>query len=572
MTGHRVTLATSEWLDRFFEMYYRQQPVSATFIGVHERDGELPDFSQGGVAAQLAEIRAALAQADGGQVSPPVSKWEALDRLLARNALLTREWELSDARVLLANPSLYTGEAVFGVISLLLCDYCPLDERIDAATRRLAATPDLLAQGQANVTSAPGEWVERATDECDGALALLSDGVAVLEQGYGVTSAGFHDAAASAAEAFRSHREHLSNHVERVEFRGVGADAFDTLLRRAHCLAIDGRAVVEYGLKRLEDARAGMRAAADRIDPAADPSALLAQLSDEHPALGDYYAAYQREWDAARAFAIERDLLSWPDYPIGFEPIPEWARAAAPHLYFLYYRSPAPFDPNVTQRYLVTPVERDMPLDEQERRLRASNMSQIRLNHVIHHGGMGHHVQNWWAYRGESRVGRIAAVDCSLRIAMLSGGTMAEGWSCYATRLMAEQGYLTPLEELAEQHGLARMAGRAIVDARVHRGELTLDGATAYYRDEIGMPEAAARSEAVKNSMFPGAAIMYLTGTDMIHDLRDEMQRRLGSGFSLRSFHDEFLSHGSIPVALIAALMTGRPIDAEGYVAPIGNE
>jgi uncharacterized protein (DUF885 family) len=162
----------------------------------------------------------------------------------------------------------------------------------------------------------------------------------------------------------------------------------------------------------------------------------------------------------------------------------------------------------------------------------------------------------------------MAAVDCALRIAMLCGGTMAEGWACYAVDLTAEQGYLSPLEELSEQQGLARMAARAIVDAGLHRGELSFDEALAFYRDEVGMAEAGARTEVVKNSMFPGAAMMYLLGTDMIHNLRAEMQQREGSAFNLAGFHDSFLSHGSIPVALTAKLMQGDPIVADGYIAP----
>jgi uncharacterized protein (DUF885 family) len=209
-----------------------------------------------------------------------------------------------------------------------------------------------------------------------------------------------------------------------------------------------------------------------------------------------------------------------------------------------------------------------MPEDEQRRRLQATNASQIRLNHVIHHGGIGHHVQNWWAYRAPSRIGQMAAVDTALRIAMLAGGTMAEGWACYATDLMAEHGYVTDLEQLAEHQGLARMAARAIVDVGLHSGDLTFDEAVAFYRDEVGMPEGASRSEVVKNSMFPGAAMMYLIGADAILDLRETLREREGGAFSLRRFHDDFLSHGSIPVALTAKLMKGEPMSAEGYVAP----
>ena len=42
------------------------------------------------------------------------------------------------------------------------------------------------------------------------------------------------------------------------------------------------------------------------------------------------------------------------------------------------------------------------------------------------------------------------------------------------------------------------------------------------------MPAAAARNEAIKNSMFPGAAMMYLVGTEAIHDLRRQIAEREG--------------------------------------------
>jgi uncharacterized protein (DUF885 family) len=77
------------------------------------------------------------------------------------------------------------------------------------------------------------------------------------------------------------------------------------------------------------------------------------------------------------------------------------------------------------------------------------------------------------------------------------------------------------------------------------------------------MPADAARNEAVKNSLFPGTALMYLLGTDQIHDLRQEMAQRAGPAFDLQRFHDRFLSYGSIPVALIAREMQRESHHAE---------
>jgi uncharacterized protein (DUF885 family) len=72
------------------------------------------------------------------------------------------------------------------------------------------------------------------------------------------------------------------------------------------------------------------------------------------------------------------------------------------------------------------------------------------------------------------------------------------------------------------------------------------------------MTAAAAQAEAVKNSMFPASALIYLMGTDMIHELRADLRRAPEDDFTLRSFHDAFLSYGSIPVRLIGNEMRRR--------------
>lgn len=128
---------------------------------------------------------------------------------------------------------------------------------------------------------------------------------------------------------------------------------------------------------------------------------------------------------------------------------------------------------------------------------------------------------------------------------------MAEGWASYATDLMDEAGFLTPLESFTEHHAHARAAARAIVDAELHRGRMSLDEAESFYRVHTNMSETAARSEVTKNSMFPGAALIYFAGSQRIREIRREHEGRLG----LRGFHDRFLSHGSIPVAMTARAM-----------------
>ena len=139
---------------------------------------------------------------------------------------------------------------------------------------------------------------------------------------------------------------------------------------------------------------------------------------------------------------------------------------------------------------------------------------------------------------------------------MLSGATMAEGWACYATRLMEEIGFLDPLERVSEAHSRLRFLARAIVDIELHRRSMSFDDAIRFWVDTVGVNADVARNEVVKASMFPCTAIIYWLGTGAIVRLRETLERERGDSFSLKHFHDELLGFGSIPVPLIARLMT----------------
>ncbi len=556
------------WLDEFFAAYYRRRPVNATFIGVHQYDDQLPDYSEQGAGDTLAEMESLLGQLRNLAAEPmpgaePLTGAEALDRKLAKGYLECQLWEYTSTHFHLGNPSLYTGEAIFGILSLFLTPFAPLDQRVESAIARMGATAALLEQARANVTQAPPAWTERAIRECTGALAFFQDGVDWLIQNEPVTDPRFRAAADKAASAFAGYQGFLETELRAHPTDGYacGELAFELMMQQGHFVDMSPDEIARYAEEQMAEAEAQLAAHAADFGAGIAREALDA-LADLHPTVEGYYDRYTEVWEACRATAEAQELLTWPEFPIRYVPRPGWARRAAPYLYFLFYRAPAAFNRPPVHDYLVTPIEATMPAAEQDALLRGNNDSTIKLNHVVHHGSIGHHVQNWHAYRAESRIGRMAAVDCASRVAMFCSGTIAEGWACYATGLMGEAGFLTPLELYAEHQSRRRMSARAIVDVRLHQGRMSLDEAVRFYEERAGMPHGAAHGEAVKNSMFPGGAMMYLIGTDHIQSLRQEMARRWGSGFSLRRFHDQFLSYGSIPVALTASEMERKAVDA----------
>ena len=550
------------WLDRFFASYYRHRPVNATFIGQHDHDHVLPDLSVEGTQERIADMRALLGELEAregpGDPGAPSGTPESIDHRLAASFLRIQLWEAGAPHFEAGNPSHATGEATFGALSLMLTDFAPAFDRAGAIASRLRAVKPMLRSCRDRVQSAPAAWTSRAVRECRGAIHLFGQGIEAWADEHGIdgpvrselTSAGLD--AAGAIARYGRHLEQLPAKPD--DLVAAGSDALDLLIREGHCLARPADDIAAYARAEGEAARTAEREAAAELGYDS-PAAAKAALAQVHPTSDDYLGRYRETWEAMRDLAGQHDLVSWPEFPIRYIERPHWVRAAAPHLYFLFYRSPAAFHRPAVHDYLVAPLPDRTDPDAVDAFLRANHDGVIKLNHVIHHGGIGHHVQNWNAFRAPSRIGRMAAVDCAARIAMFCGGTMAEGWACYATDLMAEVGALTPLERVAELGGRARMCARAVVDVELHTGRMTLDEATSYYREHAAMPQSAARSEAVKNSMFPGAALMYLMGTDGVHDLRAQTADREGSTFSLRDFHDRFLTHGSIPVALIADLM-----------------
>ncbi|HEY5522561.1 MAG TPA: DUF885 family protein [Desulfuromonadaceae bacterium] len=555
--------AFSNLLDDFFTAYYLRRPVSATFIGMHDLDHLLPNFSEQSVTDTVNEMKALIARLDGLS-EDDLTPVQSMDKKLSVGYLRTQLWEFQSDHFYKGNPCLYTGEAVFGVISLFLTDYAPVGERVEAAIDRMHGIAALLAQGQDNVRQAPQAWIEQAVDECVGALNFFDNGINQLIKEHGITDARFKTAALSAIDSYTRFKTYLENELRQhaTQNYACGLEAFELMMRCGHFIELDLDEYVRYAEGQIAEAEAYLKDHAVSFGASSSEEA-LAQLAQIHPTVGKYYQRFGELWLACRKLAEEKQLVTWSDHPIEYVPQPLWARKAAPHLYFLPYRSPAAFNCPKVHRYLVPPIDDSMPVEKQEQMLRAVNDSVIKSNHVIHHGSIGHHVQNWNARRSASRIGQMAATDCASRLAMFCAGTMAEGWAVYVGDLMAEAGFLTPLEEYAEAQSRRRMSARAVVDIKLHRGEFTLEQAAAYYQTRGGMNADFAFREAVKNSMFPGAAMMYLFGSDRIKQFRKEMASLMGESFNLCQFHDTFLSYGSVPVELVCKDMKRMLNDAD---------
>jgi uncharacterized protein (DUF885 family) len=218
---------------------------------------------------------------------------------------------------------------------------------------------------------------------------------------------------------------------------------------------------------------------------------------------------------------------------------------------FAAYFDPPKFDRQPSGIYIVTPA-----VGGDANAMREHNFSSI-SNTSIHEAYPGHHLQL-----------AVAAKHPSLTRLTTDAPEFVEGWGMYSEQMMREQGFDDAANFRLNMYTDAIWRScRIILDVRMHRGELTTDEAIELLVRETSFERANARAEVLRYTYTPTYQLSYLLGKVMLLQLRADEQRRLGSAFSLRDFHDALLRAGSIPVSFHRRLLQGGKAPVQGGAA-----
>jgi len=518
-------------VEDFLEHHARFHPVDATFMGIAGSDHRLPLSDAEAPWREAAELDALIRRADEvhiGDTAGDRIEAKMLRAALAHGRASLEHWSRY------RQPSWYTGEVAFGLISLLLPSAPP--KAREALPARLALIPKFLAGAPHHLKAeTPADWTERALKEVAALGRLFVHG---LPQ-HPFWQESWQPLLDAAGTALRQFAEGLSSSPHAPA--GCGRDYLAFLMRDVHGLPWrpeEAIALAEDAFARLGDKLA---AEASLIDSEKSWREQLAELPALHPSLDDVQGSYRRWHERALA---EAGKLVTPagDYGLDFLVHEPWAQPVIGDLYFLAYRSPPAFIAGKGSVYWIP-----APGADAGAYLRSQATVTIKQTHAVHHGSIGHHTQNARAREAPSRLARLAGTDCASGIAFLSSGTMVEGWACYATELMAEvEGFYTPAEKLTLIQADRRNAASVLADIKLHTGAWSLEQMRAFYRDEAGFPAARVWGETTRNSLLPGTRLMYFLGTEQIKALRKEI------GGEPKPLFDALLGHGHAPIAWTA--------------------
>jgi uncharacterized protein (DUF885 family) len=253
--------------------------------------------------------------------------------------------------------------------------------------------------------------------------------------------------------------------------------------------------------------------------------------------------SYRREVARARAFLVAKDAVPFPEGDqCDVVETPTFQRATTTAA----YDQPPPFDPSTRGLFFVTPPPSDASPADHEAMLREHDHGD-QVDTAVHEVYPGHHLQLSFARRHPSLVRKVLGPSISV-----------EGWALYSEELMAELGYYTDEERMMQLAWTLVRAARVIIDVGLHTGSMTFDDAVRMLVDEVHLERPLALSEVRRYAETPTQPLAYLIGREQIRALREKRRAAEGSAFSLRRFHEDVLSRGAIPPALLGAELDAR--------------
>jgi uncharacterized protein (DUF885 family) len=129
-----------------------------------------------------------------------------------------------------------------------------------------------------------------------------------------------------------------------------------------------------------------------------------------------------------------------------------------------------------------------------------------------------------------------------------------EGWALYAEQLGKEVGfYQDPVSDYGRLSSELFRAVRLVVDTGIHSKGWSRDQVVEFMRKSGAVDEPTIQSETDRYIAWPGQALAYKLGQLKFLELRDRARKELGSQFDIKSFHDEMLNGGVLPLDLLDA-------------------
>jgi len=529
-----------EYLDLVVEI----SPERATELGFHQRDTELDDRSAAGFARALEREQALLDSIGRRFPSEPRDQRARTDLAMLKGALEVDIRLKRERRPLETQPDLYASP-LNAIFLMTARDYAPASERAKNVLSRLEKIPAMIEAAKTNLKRPPRVWTEIGIERARSAKSFLGEQREFLQKSLPTEPARVGAALKVAADAYQDYAGFLQKQLlPRSDGQfAAGKDLFGYLLLHDYFLREGPDELYAMGEKLVSEIDAQLTEVARRIDPKSKSWAeVVTRLKANHPRAEALVDSYRKEVGRVRKFLVEKDVVEFPPgEELDVIETPAFLRTTITAA----YDQPPPFDPVTKGFFFVTPIDLSRPKLEQEQMLREHDHGD-QVDTAVHEAYPGHHLQLSFARRHPSLIRKA-----------LGPAIFAEGWALYAEELMAELGYYSDEERLFQLEWALVRAARILIDVGLHVRGMSFDEAVSILTDKVRLGRPLALSEVKRYTQSPTQPLSYMTGRQMILKLRERYKARAGAGFTLKRFHSELLTRGTVAPSLLGREIFG---------------
>jgi len=513
-------------------------PVISTGRGIHQYDYLFTDYSIKSVSAEVGKLKkfqSRLAKIKPTSLSPESQiDW----KLLKSNVDIALQ-NLDKIKWHLKCPYLYADDAINGIYLISVSEYAPLETRAQNIIARMKVVPDLLAQARLNLKKPAPVWIgmtlEMLTTGIDFYRSLAED----LKVRLPDLAPEVESAATKAISAMKDFHRFLTQiPVGGQDAFALGKAEFDFKLKNEYFLDYDADSLLKIGealFKRAESSYAAYEIWLDsnRIE-----------IDSVYPynciSKNEILSYYQWEVGQTRQYLTEKNIVTIPD-DIAECLVVETPPFLRNIVSGIAYQPAGTFSSDQTGRLYVRPLPDT--LDEGQKAAYSKFINRRGFKgSVVHEGYPGHHLQFMMSARVPDDVRKWQYNSCYY-----------EGWALYCEEMMYDNGFYGADKRryLGVLGGIMFRAARIIVDVKLQTGKMSINEAVDWMTRALDSDSNFIRTEVNRYTCTPTIPMSYLIGKTEIMKLRDALKTREGDRFSLKAFHDRFLSEGMMPPRLI---------------------
>jgi len=306
-TTDRLALLEKEIIAHLFVL----RPTTASYLGLHEYDGLLPDLSVESTnhwTTTAKEFLRQLAEVPDSDLTPA----RRLDRNLLRLQLEGNLFDLEETRELDRNPMSYLFQP--DLTNYIARDYAPVATRVASIVRILTLVPELLEGAKQRLEPhLPRPFVTLSIQIASGLPSHFAEGEAFARTGSDELGDEVRKARKGADAAVRAFAEWLEK--ERLPHAtddfALGRERFQRLLWVREGLTLPVDEVLRRGREDLKRNRDRLAEIARREGLSVDE--LVARLYENHPTVADLIPLTRRLTDEVREFVRTKRIVTIPE-------------------------------------------------------------------------------------------------------------------------------------------------------------------------------------------------------------------------------------------------------------------